>query len=134
MKLTELFESKESVRDLAHEFIKDAEKNVSDWFGSGTFDEICTEPGNCAMVSEQFVDWMHEKGLNASMMSGHVATNPDWAKRAGVRAGTDADAHTVAVVDDTVVDFTARQFDPKAPFPKLTTVSQFESEWKTTED
>lgn len=130
MKLVELFETKKDMHELVKEFMKDAEKNMRGWFGTGTFDKLCSEAGNCAMVSEQFVDWLEQKGVDAKTVTGHVATNPAWPKRAGVTPGSEDDAHTVVAIDGTVVDFTARQFDPNASFPRFTSITQFRDEWE----
>ncbi len=129
MKVQELFDSKLDIRELVEEFMKAAEKNVRRWFGSGTFDEICSEAGNCAMVSEQFSDWLHEKGVGAKTVTVHMAKNKAWPKRAGVTPGSEDDAHTAVVIDNTVVDLTARQFDSSLPYPRVISLDKFRSEW-----
>lgn len=129
MKISELIESKRDTHTLAKEFMADAEKNVREWFGTGTFSEICHEAGNCAMVSEQFIKWLKERDIGAKSMTVHVAKNPAWAKRAGVVSGSESDAHTAVLVGNNIIDFTARQFDPSLPFPRIIPLAVFKSEW-----
>jgi hypothetical protein len=125
-----LSETGVNVKQLAKEFVADAEEHTSKWFGSGTFDEICSEPGNCAMVSSQFVDWLSEKKIKAKTLTRLVAKNPEWARHAHVTPGSEDDAHTVVVIGDKVVDFTARQFDHSLPRVRVTSVPEFEAEWQ----
>jgi hypothetical protein len=121
----------QNLKSLVREFIREAESKVHDWFGSGTFDEICTEPGNCAMVSERLSNWLRQRDVDATTITVAYAKNESWAKNAKVRPNTEEDAHTVVLVDGTkVIDLTARQFDPKAPFPKFSTYQELMSEWK----
>lgn len=129
MKISDLIESKRDVHTLAKEFMDTAEKNVHEWFGTGTFSEICHETGNCAMVSEQFIKWLKENGVDAKSITVHIAKNPTWSKRAGVTSGSEDDAHTAVLVGDNVIDFTARQFDPSLPFPRIIPLAVFKSEW-----
>ncbi len=129
MRLVDLFETKQDLHELATEFMKDAAKNMKNWFGTGTFDALCSEAGNCAMVSEQFIDWLHEKGIGAKSLTVYMAKNPMWAKRAGVTSGSGDDAHTAVLVGDMVVDFTVRQFDPKLPYPRIIPMHAFKDEW-----
>jgi hypothetical protein len=76
---------------------------------------ICTEPGNCATVSEELASALRAKGLEARLITGEGAKNSAWLKNAKVKAGSEDDAHTAVRVGDKVFDLTARQFDPKAP-------------------
>jgi len=129
VKISELIESKRDPHTLAKEFMADAEKNVREWFGTGTFSDICHEAGNCAMVSEQFIKWLKERDIGAKSVTVHVAKNKAWAKRAGITPGSEDDAHTAVVIDNTVVDFTARQFDSSLPYPRIISLDKFRSEW-----
>ena len=110
-------------------FMSDA-RVVDSEFGSGTFDEICSEPGNCAMVSNHFVEWLRSKKITATTITGIHAKNPEWTKNAHVDPFSDDDTHTVVLIGgNEIVDFTARQFDKRAKFPKIETYSQFKTEW-----
>ena len=129
MNLSNLFESAE-IQSLAADFVEDAKANVKRWFGSGTFQEICEEPGNCAMVSEQFVSWLRDKNVNATMITVSTAKNPSWAKHAGVLPGSEDDVHTAVIVGSNVVDFTAKQFDKSMPSIRIIPLSKFKSEWE----
>lgn len=114
--------------ELVKEYI--ATVDVADAFGIGTLDEICTEPGNCAMVSEHLCSWLKDRGVAAKPITGYYAVNQSWAVNAGVKPGSDEDAHTVVASGNAVIDLTARQFDDKQPFPKITTIDQFRREWR----
>jgi len=131
MKLQELFEDQTSMKDLAKGSIKDAGTHVRDWFGTGTFTEICNEPGNCAMASEKFIDWLKQKKIKAKSITGSKARDPSWLKRTHIQPGSEDDAHTVALVDGNIIDFTAKQFDSSLPFPRIVPLSTFRDEWET---
>lgn len=129
MKLSELFESVET-KALASSFANEAKEHVREWFGTGTFQDICDEPGNCAMVSEKFVSWLHDKNVGAKTLTVFVAKDKSWAKTAGVTSGSEDDAHTAVIVGDNVVDFTARQFDKAFPSIRIVPAAKFKSEWE----
>lgn len=119
------------LQSLAQEYIDSMDKDkVNKVFGTGDMNSICTEPGNCAMVSEHFIDWLGTKGVAAKSITAYEAINKSWAKHARVTSGGDEDAHTAVLVNNKVIDLTARQFDPNAKFPKITSLDQFKSEWK----
>ena len=131
-----IFELLSDIAKLTAEYIElmSDPKESREAFGDGDFDELCFEPGNCAMISNHFEDWLRSKGVNASAMTGIHAKNPSWAKNAHVTPLSDEDAHTVVLIDgDTVVDLTARQFDKQAKFPKITSYQQFKAEWVETD-
>lgn len=121
-----------NVEELVDEYIelmKDP-KVVREKFGTGTFNEICEEAGNCAMVSEDLVNWLDVQGVSAKTYTAFYAKNPAWTKHAKIRPRTEEDAHTVVKVGNKIIDLTARQFDPKLLFPRIISLSQFNSEWE----
>jgi hypothetical protein len=81
-------------------------------------------------VSNHFSDWLDKKKIKSDVMVGIHAVNPTWAFSAHVGPGSDEDAHTVVKIGDKVIDFTARQFDKSADFPKISTMTEFRREWK----
>jgi hypothetical protein len=91
---------------------------------------VCSEPGNCAMVSDHLASWLAERGVAARLVTGHEAVDPAWAARAGVRPGSEEDAHTAVRVGGWVVDLTARQFDPRAPLPRVEPLAAWAAEWR----
>lgn len=68
-----------------------------------------------------------------NLLVGIHAVDPTWSKNAHVTPNSDEDAHTVTKIGDTIIDFTARQFDTNAKFPKISTISDFRREWKEVE-
>jgi hypothetical protein len=68
----------------------------------------------CGEASAQFLDLVVERGI----------TNDTWAEEVAVVRGT---SHRAAMIDGAIfVDWTARQFDPAAPFPVIFTQAE---EW-----
>lgn len=122
-----LVELSTSLADLVAKYIKTVDVDAA--FGTGTLDEICTDPGNCAMVSEDLAKWLKANGVSAKVITGFDMINPEWAKRAKVRFRSEEDAHTVVAVGNQVIDLTARQFEPTAKFPRIIPLSQFKKEW-----
>lgn len=94
---------------------------------------ICaSEHGNCAMVSETFIDWLDERGIKARFITGAKAVNRAWAKSAA-RVG-ESDGHTAVQVGQMVIDFTAKQFDKSFPIPRIYDVGTFDEEWDIVND
>jgi len=115
---------------LAMQYIKHINHNnlSSKMFGAG-FDEICHEIGNCSMVSNHFSDWLNDKDISNRIVVGIHAKDIRWPKNAHVTPGSDEDAHTVVLIGNIIVDFTARQFDKSLPFPRVIPFSRFKTEW-----
>ena len=132
MKLCEI---KKTPEDLAKAYLHHYrdERKAHKEFGAD-METVCTEPGNCSMVSIDFEMWAdREAKVKAKSLTGIGCKNSAWLKRANVRAGSEDDAHTVAVIGDKIIDFTARQFDKSMPFPRIVSVAQFKSEWEKVE-
>jgi hypothetical protein len=136
MKLQEIFESKvpseAELIKLSDEFKKefDGPKGKKEWGDTLT---ICaTEHGNCAMVSDTFIDWLKERGIDSKFIGGEKAVNRKWAESAK-RAG-EGDGHQAVRVGSTVIDWTAKQFDKSFPIPRIYDVGTFDEEWDIVND
>lgn len=116
----------------AHDFKREFASRASSEWGAD-METICTEPGNCAMVSEDMVKWLRSRGHEAKTITGTGARNKDWLRHAGVNPGSEDDAHTAVLMGDHVVDITARQFDPKAPPVRVYHVDEFRKQWQDTD-
>jgi hypothetical protein len=133
MKIRELFESSHSptyqeLVKLANEFKKefDGEKGRKEW--GAPLRELEDENGTCSMVSNTFIDWLNDRGIHSTFITGEAATNRKWndiPKEYG-----EGDGHTAVQVGMYVVDFTARQFDKSFPNPRIIEVGDFDDEWK----
>lgn len=136
MRLMHLFEvSHAEVIRLADKFKVEYEgKAGTDAFGANLKDLHC-EGGNCAMISNEFHSWLKKQGIKADDISGEDPTNPKW--NDGDKGFYPSDdpppavaAHTATRIGSWVVDFNARQFDKKLPYPRIMTVGDFDEEWK----
>lgn len=80
----------------------------------------------CALESERFLrvllDGCYVAQDNAKLIYGFK-----FGEYFGQRVITQA--HIAVQVGDQVYDWTARQFDPQAPVPKITSVEEFHAEW-----
>ena len=80
----------------------------------------------CVTESQRFVWALRERGIDAETVTGyHVAD------LMGFKVITQG--HVGVRVGDVVYDWTARQFDPAAGFPHITTVAEWEAEWPSLE-
>jgi hypothetical protein len=89
---------------------------------------------SCKAVSEQFVTWACGRGLQAEMVQ--LAGSPDFADALPEWWLVPADMrlHYVVRVGSVYVDWTARQFDPEAPVPLVTTSHGWRNEYEATMD
>lgn len=76
----------------------------------------------CFNESHRFQCYLEAAGVNGEKISGFKFER---------FMGHDVvvQGHTAVVVGDLVYDWTARQFDPDAPVPKITTRAEFRAEW-----
>jgi hypothetical protein len=131
MKLNEIANGT-SLKQCVKQFIEYvSDPSVStDLFGNGDFVELCTEPGNCSMISEELYKYLVKNHFPAKLITCYYAMKPSWPKNAGVTPDSDEDAHTAVRVNDYVVDLTAKQFDSSLPMPRIVSLTQFKSEWE----
>lgn len=79
----------------------------------------------CDYFSTVFMDRIHENtNLPASLVQGFMFMEVD-----GHRVILEGHVATL-VNNDTVFDWTARQFDPKAPVPVIQPLSEWRETWK----
>lgn len=121
MKLIEITLSPEA---LAARYLKHlTHDNLSKELFGTDVKTICAEPGSCSMISNDFQHWLDEQGVKSRVVTGLKAKDLSWVVNA------EDDAHTVVLIGNTVIDFTARQFDKKFPLPRVISFSKFKSEW-----
>ena len=99
------------------------------------FSEAEEADGCCGLATDLFHSLIEDLGVKASLDEVHFMSSKkylrqkrDWWDRSfrfrylhtphrWYRSGCHWDGHVAALVDGWIVDFTARQFDPAAPFP-----------------
>lgn len=88
---------------------------------------LCVD--RCIEASTAFVAACHDAGISATTVVGaRFGEDPHFP---GVRLMLNA--HTAVVLDDnTVYDWTARQFDPSAQWPTVISLSQWRQVWLDT--
>jgi hypothetical protein len=115
------------IHAVAEEFVKayDSARGASEW--GAPLSQLKDESGSCSMVSHTFSDWLEkEHGVKSTFIVGEVSTNNKWPKP----PSPEPDAHTVTLIGNIVVDFTAQQFDKSLPFPRIMTLGDFKKEWQ----
>lgn len=78
----------------------------------------------CVTESERFHGWLLDHGIEA-----HVVNGFQFGTFMGKVVVTDG--HTAVQVGHVVYDWTARQFDPAAPFPLVQPVSEWRKTWRS---
>ena len=128
MKLVEVASPSETdLVKLANEFKKEYEGPLGqeEW---GEKLSVCgSEYGNCSMVSSSFHKWLKKRGISSSLITGEFSLVDKWG--ADLEKAGEEDNHTAVKVGDTVIDFTAKQFDKKFPIPRIYDVDTFKQEW-----
>ena len=123
MKLLEI--TSPDLKQLTDEFKSEFDGPAGEKEWGDTLSVCGSEAGNCSMVSHTLVKWLREKGVKATMIVGEDPSNKEWAK-------VDT-SHTVVKVGQTVIDFTAKQFDKKFPIPRIYDLDTFDDEWNATD-
>jgi hypothetical protein len=125
--------STDTITGHAKDFLADMAPKAKDMWGI-SMERAVTKAGACSLVSEELVNYLAKKGVKAETISGEVATDRKMAQYAKTTANDgnwDGDFHTAVRIGSHVVDLTARQHGEGMPAIRITTVKQFESEWKT---
>lgn len=108
-------------------------KELVDWFVAGR-PRLGTSSGSfnrCRQTTASLMSLLAEHGIEShavrlSEAQGYYPdAHPKW-HRLGAAVYW---VHYAVLVDGMVVDCTARQFDPKADFPKISTPDEVEAEW-----
>jgi len=130
MKLKELFEIAVNPVALTAQYIKHVNHdNLSQHMFGASFDKICSEAGNCSIISNHFHKWLNDKDVKSRVVVGIHAKDPSWSKNINAAPGSYEDAHTVVLIGNTIVDFTAKQFDKSFLLPRIIPFSKFKTEW-----
>jgi hypothetical protein len=120
---------------LAAQYIKHINHdNLSQHMFGASFDKICSEAGNCSMISNHFYKWLNDRDVKSRVIVGIHAKDPSWPKNINTTPGSNEDAHTVVLIGNIIVDFTAKQFDKSLTFPRVIQFSKFKTEWDMISD
>ncbi|KKL87531.1 hypothetical protein LCGC14_1933800, partial [marine sediment metagenome] len=99
--------------------------------------------GRCADVSQDFVDFLRERGIQANRVKtfGYKGTlaraDYRWQElrtRRGKKVGKENIGHYMVRVGDRYIDWSAKQFDTDAPFPAIYTKEEVASLWSFSYD
>jgi hypothetical protein len=83
----------------------------------------------CCFMSDEFICYLEANGFLVPGPKNNIRTVTGF-KFADNACTIVTQGHTAVLIEDTVWDWTARQFDEKAPVPLLMPLSQWEAEWK----
>ena len=112
-----------------HEWKFDLRNMVANWaFLNDHLNDPLQAYDRCAQESERFLRFIQEwDGLREHNRTAKLIFGFKFGEFRGQQVITQA--HVAVEVGDEVYDWTARQFDPAAPVPKITSVEEFHAEW-----
>lgn len=130
MNFQEFLESAQPIDEIIRGYIRFGESPAGIRELGTRLSNAAREAGNCSMVSYSFKDWVAKNHPEV-----HVRIAVGEGNLTNLRIpvsddGSAIDAHTVPLIGMTIIDFTARQFDLRATYPRIFPLSTFRKEWK----